>query len=266
MFAPERKKRIKEIVLEQKQIEVSQLSKILDVSDVTIRRDLEKLEKELFLTRTYGGAFLNEQDDVSLSYSVPKNPEETEEAQIYNEIGSSARYLVEDNASVIIGPGRAGVFIARHLKAKKNLRIITTDLNVIEELTSDYTGNSKMVFIGGDIDPATRQASGPISTMILSNLNVDVAFVEMDGIVIDKGYYVDSYDKATVIDQVMKISKETIAVCADPRFGQTSFFFLNSLGTFKKVLSSAAIPNQFKEYYFDNDIKLYTSLDLLKKI
>ena len=263
MFAPERKKKIKEIVLENKQIEVSQLSKMLGVSDVTIRRDLEKLESEHFLTRTYGGAFLTESEDSPLPYYTK---EDNEESEIYEEIGDSASYLVEDSSSVIIGPGKIGVYIARHLAMKKNLRVITTDLNIIEELTSNSTGNTRIVFIGGDIDPLTRQASGPISTMVLSNLNVDISFVEMDGVVLDKGYYTDSYDKATVINQVMQISKETVAVCAHPRFDQTSFFFLGHMDSFKKVLSSAAIPNPYKKYFFDNGIKLYTSLDFLKKV
>ena len=263
MFAPERIRTIKEIVLKNKQIEVSQISSLLGVSDVTIRRDLEKLENEHFLTRTYGGAFLNEHEDIIPPFFIT---EDTEETQIYDEIGKSAMYLVEDNSSVIIGPGRAGISIANHLKQKRNLHIITTDLNIVDELTANYDGNSRIVFTGGDIDPISRQASGPISAMMLSNLNVDISFIEMDGIIIDKGYYVDSYDKATVLNQIVQISKETVAVCPHPRFGQTSFFFLNDINSFSKVLSSAAIPNPYKQYYFENGIKLYTSIDLLNKI
>jgi len=263
MFAPERKKRIKEIVLENKQIEVSQLSKILGVSDVTIRRDLEKLEEEHFLTRAYGGAFLNEPKEITAAVATNEN---NEESKIYEEIGNSAKYLVKDNASVIIGSGKAGVYIAKHLKSKKNLRIMTTDLNIINELADNNDSNSRLVFIGGDIDPVTRQATGPISSMILSCLNVDVSFLEMDGITLNKGYYVDSYDKANVINQITQISRETVAVCAHSRFDKTSFFFLNDINCFTKVLSNAAIPNLYKQYYFENNIKLYTSLDLLHKI
>jgi len=61
MFAPERMRIIKGILLDKKHINVSDLSSILNVSEVTVRRDLEKLEKENFLIRTHGGAILNDQ-------------------------------------------------------------------------------------------------------------------------------------------------------------------------------------------------------------
>jgi DeoR/GlpR family transcriptional regulator of sugar metabolism len=264
MFAPERKRRIKEIILEEKQDEVSRLCKILNVSEATVRRDLERLEDEKFLTRTYGGAFINEDRILTIPAPGARQPSGKEEA-LFGEIGEIAALLVEPGSSVIIGPGKAGAAIARRLKEKGGLLIITTDMNVADEVLKDPRGDSKVMFIGGDIDPVTRQAFGPISSMVLSNLHVDISFIEPDGVIADKGYYVDNYDKATVINNIRSVSKTVIAVCPYMRFGQPSLFFLGPMGMFSSLITNAAVADDFKTYYFDHGVKLYTSIDLYEK-
>lgn len=260
MFAPERRKKIKEIFQDQRQIEVSNLSGMLGVSEVTVRRDLESLEKEGFLTRIYGGAYIN--DDVS--GTQPAQIDKIVECPELDELGKIAAHFVDDNSAIIIGPGKVNVHIAKQIKEKSNVKVMTTDLNIVEELCQGLHSITPVI-IGGDVDIYTRQVTGAIASMVLSNINVNLSFVEIDGITMDKGYYVDSYEKASITQSIMSISKTTIAICNTPAYNNSSFFYLDNLNAFDYVIATPDIPDDFKKYYFDKGIKLYTSYDIYQQ-
>ena len=99
MFAVQRANIIKEYLLEKKQVEVTTLSKLLNVSEVTIRRDLEKLEKEGFLIRTHGGAVLNEQETPDIPDIIDITLDE-DMIEDYEGIANIAAHMV-DNGDII---------------------------------------------------------------------------------------------------------------------------------------------------------------------
>ena len=101
MFAIERVKIIKNHLNKDHKVSVAKLSELLDVTEVTIRRDLEKLEKEGYLKRTHGGAVLLSDDEDT----PPEETASTGEAELRKEIADTAFHLVSDNDSVMLGSG-----------------------------------------------------------------------------------------------------------------------------------------------------------------
>jgi DeoR/GlpR family transcriptional regulator of sugar metabolism len=256
MFAPERIRIIKGLLSDKKSINVSELSTILNVSEVTIRRDLEKLEGEGFLTRTHGGAILNENAS-------------TEEEEVYIdedpyhqqrlEISEIAGHMIEDNDVVILGPGATNLYIARKILTKKNVTVLTNDLNIASELSS--SPGIKVIIPGGDLDVASMTLIGKLTEENLRNFFVSKAFIEVEGVSMQRGYTVQSIDRASVLREMLNICREKIIVCPFKSFDNIAFSQVGSLAIANKVITNPTIPDLYKKYFFENNIQLFTAFN-----
>lgn len=111
MFAPERIRIIKGILLDKKHINVSDLSTMLNVSEVTIRRDLEKLEKEKFLIRTHGGAIINDENSLDQEKYMDMDDDPYYEQRL--EIAEITVHMVDDNDIILLSAGLTNLYIAK---------------------------------------------------------------------------------------------------------------------------------------------------------
>lgn len=148
MFAIERQNKIKDILLKEKRVDVYELSQRFAVTEVTIRRDLDKLEKEGYLIKIYGGAVLKE--DFSPESEQPVVEDETlEEKKL---IGKIASQMIENDEAIYLSPGVTCLEIAKNLK-KKKLTVVTNDIS-IGAVLKDCAG-IKTIITGGDLIPST---------------------------------------------------------------------------------------------------------------
>jgi DeoR/GlpR family transcriptional regulator of sugar metabolism len=262
MFPAERLNKIKEMLLEKKQLNVSTLSKKLHVTEVTVRRDLEKLENENFLTRTHGGAILNESTETLEVRNVLI--EEAPNSEQYKIIGEIANYFINDDDVVFLGAGTVNRYIARALKGRSKVSVVTTDLLVALDL-STYVPEVKVICPGGDINPHKFQLHGRITEDAIKKLYFNIAFINVDGVSLEKGYTVDSIDKAYIADDVASVSKKTIAVCDYTAFNQTSFAPLGPINLYKTIISSEQTPQEYKEYFFNNKIQFFCTFDIYER-
>ena len=262
MFGAERINRIKKILSEKKRADVSTLSSLLGVSEVTIRRDLEKLENEGYLVRSHGGAILNETAEEEADFEIPMlssfdNYEELDT------IGKICSFLVKDNDTLFIGPGVTGRFIARHLEKKRNIQVLTNDIGVVLQF-SRIGYDKEVIFLGGNIDFANLQTMGQVTLDNLRDFHVNTALVEVDGVSMENGYSVSNTNKATITQSIFSASSRTGAVCDGSKFNCMSFSALGPIDQFRCIVSSQNVPENYKKYYFDHDIKLYTTFDIYK--
>ena len=129
MLKIERIKRIKDILKDSNQVEVSTLSNLLNVSDATIRNDLEELEQEGFLTRFYGGATINVAPTEEVT-DTALHPNQVEYNQDLEELGIIAARMIRDREWVFLGPGRTNYYIAKALYSRSNINILTNNFLV----------------------------------------------------------------------------------------------------------------------------------------
>ncbi|OLN32739.1 DeoR/GlpR family DNA-binding transcription regulator [Desulfosporosinus metallidurans] len=258
MFASERIRIIKSILLDKKHIDVSTLSTMLDVSEVTIRRDLEKLEKEEFLERTHGGAILNQQE----ADSEEGNLELTNDPYLKErlEIGEIASHLIAKNDIILLSQGLTNQCIAKKLLKKQNITVLTNDLTIAEELSSNNSIN--VILPGGNLDSTSMSLIGKLTEENIRNFYVDKAFIEVEGVSPDRGYTVNSIEKASLLKECLKISKQKIIVCHHSVFYNNSFAQLGLLNSVEKIITNSEMPDYFKKYYFENDIQVFTSLNI----
>jgi len=254
MFAIERQNKIKEILFKDKRVDVSRLSELFDVTEVTIRRDLDKLEQEGFLIKTYGGAVLNED---LLQKSIPEEAED-EVNEDKKMIGKIAAQMIENGEAVFIGPGTTCLEIAKKIKDKK-ITVVTNDLIIALEL-KDNPG-VKVIVTGGDLIQSTSMLVGRFAHQALDGIYINKAFIGVKGVNFDSGYTLDRYEEAMFIQEVAKISKEIIIVADHTKFYKTAFARLGELTMAKKLVTNKEISSEYKSYFFEHAIKLYTTYE-----
>lgn len=259
MFAIERQQKIKDMLMTEKHVDVSQLSRMFIVSEVTIRRDLEKLEKEGCLIKTYGGAVLNEE-----SYSMPdftsnrESVDDGENSEDRKMIGRIAADMIGPGEAIFLTPGSTCLEIAKNLYNKK-ATVVTNDLNIGMAL-KDCVG-IKTIVTGGDLVQSTGILVGHFSRKVLEEIFINKAFIGVKGVNIESGYTVDSYEESVIIKTVVEISKEAIIVADHSKFDRTAFAGLGDLTLAKKVITNRQVSSAYKKFFFENAVKLYTTYE-----
>lgn len=255
MFAIERLNKIKEILYKEKRVDVFELSELFSVTEVTIRRDLDKLEQDGFLIKTYGGAVINEEQAPRPLISAT----EENAAEEKRMIGKIAAHMIENGEAVYLSPGTTCLEIARNLKDKR-ITVVTNDLIIAYEL-KDSIG-IKVIVTGGDLLQSTSTLAGSFALQALSGIYISKAFVGVKGIHFTSGYTVDSHEEVMVIQGVKNISSEIIITADYTKFNFTAFARLGDLTMSKRVITNKQVPSEYKKYFFEHSIKLYTTFEL----
>lgn len=262
MFPAERINKIKEILTKTKQIDIASLSDALNVTEVTVRRDLEKLENEDFLVRTHGGAVLNEESDKKEFTLFEEDDEEVSSDR--NIIGQIASLFVNDNDVVFLSQGAVSRYIARNLKGKKNVTVVTNDI-VVTLNSALYAPEVSVICPGGELSAGDFQLCGRNTEEAIQKLHYNIAFIDIDGISMDRGFTVSSIDKAYISQDVLKIADKGFAVCDYRKFNTDSFVPLGKINMFRSVISNEQMPEEYKEYFFNNQIQVFCTFDTYRR-
>lgn len=258
MFGAQRLQKLRELILELEIVDIASLSNKLDVSEVTIRRDLDKLEKEGYVTKTYGGAVLNK--DYKHSRELVGSYEGINYEEDVKLITEIALQMIQGDEAIFLGGGRISRSIARNISDKKKLLVITNDVFVAAELYNNP--DIKVTVTGGDLVASTGIMVGPRVMTTLKEVYVNKAFIDICSVDLKHGYTMETYDEVVIIKEIMNMSKEAIALADHSRFDKISYTKLGDLSIFKKIISNKEIPETYKKYYYDNFVKLYTTYDV----
>jgi DeoR/GlpR family transcriptional regulator of sugar metabolism len=260
MFKAERIQKIKEVVYTRKQVDVTTLSSLLDVSGVTIRSDLERLEKSGFLLRTHGGAVLNEtsttQNDTN-NILLGKTIQYDKDKE---SIGMVAAALIEEHEWVFLGPGETCYYIAKQLSARKNINVLTNNIHVINALLPNPQIN--VIVAGGSLNHKRCCVMGDILVKSVEDFYIRKAFFSIAGADFKAGYTVPDKEEMNLIKFISKKSGELIYLIDSRNFGSISFVSVGGLQSASAVISNNQMSEAYKKYFFENKIRIYTSYDL----
>lgn len=257
MYATERLSKIRKILREKKRIDVPSLSDMLGVSEVTVRRDLVKLEEEGYLVKTFGGAVLQETLELPRVELKSEDPFQAEKEIIGK---FAAQLVVEDRDVIFLGHGSTCMEIARNIKTRQRVTVITNDVAIGHEIMQ--LNNSRLISTGGELLIGTTAMVGEMTLNSLKNIHVNRAFVTVDGIHLQQGYTVNNFETVSLLKELGNISKELIIVADKAKFGRVGLVNLGPLTMIPKVISNLQIPEEYKQYYFENNIQIYTAYDL----
>ncbi|MCR5486168.1 MAG: DeoR/GlpR family DNA-binding transcription regulator [Lachnospiraceae bacterium] len=217
MLAAERRNQILEKIHEEKRVIVSDLSRRYEVSEETIRRDLERLEEEGHIVKSYGGAVLNEASLIDLPYNVRRNVNPASKQRI----AELVKLQIEENDHIFLDASTTSVFIAKNIKQKEHLTVITNSIENLLEL-SQVTGWD-IISTGGLLKPGTMSLYGFKTAEALGAYHADKVFLSCKGLSMEQGI-TDGNDETAGIKQAMIASAEKVYLAADSsKFGRKAF-------------------------------------------
>lgn len=208
MNITERHQLILQKLKENGKVGIVELSENLEVSGVTIRKDLKLLEDKHLLFRTHGGASLNN------PYAMERTIHEKSgiNADIKHHIAKAALGFLKGQDSIIIGSGTTVFEFARCLDPQEHLTVITPAVKVTLELSNRK--NIDVLQLGGIIRPNSSSVAGALAERILHDISCGVLFLGIDGIDLDFGFSITNLAEAT-LNQKMIESAQKVVVLAD---------------------------------------------------
>lgn len=215
---PDRTEEILRALLRTGEVSVADLVRQLKVSPATVRRALRSLEERGLLRRTHGGA-------------VPLGPmlyepfrhvssfEEQEKQRVLEKrhIGFAAAELVADGETIAIGAGTTTTQVARSIRHRKGITIVTNAVNVAMELS--HRDDLKVMVTGGWLSGAWFALVGPGAIQSAGEMFVDKAFIGVDGIDAQRGLTTNYPDQAAIHRAMVKQARQTIVVADHRKLG-----------------------------------------------
>lgn len=262
MLAIERHQKIKKLLIKNQHVDVSSLSKIFNVTEVTIRRDLDKLERQGALVKIHGGAVLSKSTCSETQFGIDTEENNLEIPGEKNMIGIFAGELIEDNSTVFLSAGSICPFIVNNIKDKKKLTIITNDMNIAFDMV-DFSG-IKVVLTGGELIEGTTIMAGPRAIDFIKGSYIKTAFIEVGGIDLAFGYTIDNYEEAQIYDEVLACASTTYVLADYTKFGKITFNKLFSKNPIGNIITNSNIPDEYKKFLYENYIKIFTTYEFEK--
>ena len=223
MLAIERRNRILEKLQKDKRVVVSELSRLYQVSEETIRRDLEKLENDGLVIKSYGGAVLNEHSIFDLPFNIRKNQMIAEKQRIASMIAD----MVRDGEAIMLDASSTAVYIAKGLKDKKNLTLITNSMEIVIELLdmSDW----RVLSTGGVSREGSFALVGTQTNRMLQSYHADKAIISCKGLDMAAGLTDSDELLADNKRTMLENAKERILAIDSSKFGATAFMTVGRL-------------------------------------
>ena len=220
---------------EKKYVEVSDLCKSLNVSAVTIRKDLRILEEKGLLFRTHGGASL----DNPYINDRPVNEKEKSSVAEKKKIAEAAAQLILENDSIMIASGTTVQALARCIRPKGKLTVITSSLNVTLELIKFR--EVEVLQLGGYVRHSSSSVVGNYAAYILDNISCSKLFLSVDGIDLEYGLSTTHLEEAQLNKRMLTAAQKIILLVDSSKFGKKSFAKICDLEQIDEIITDRGI-------------------------
>lgn len=250
MLANQRRDKIFELIQEDGSAKVINLAKIFKVTEVTIRQDLEKLEKDGLVIKEHGGAFLKDIKDQVQSFSLG-HKENIDKKEL---IARKSIEFIENGDSIILDSGSTTTEIAKLLKGFKNLTVITNALNIALMLGADP--GIELIVTGGEFKPPTLSLTGQKAADSFKGLNVQKLFLATAGISLKSGLTYPSISDLVVKKAMIEAADTTYLVADSTKIGKSAFASLGALSLIDYIITDNGIEEKHKEIFKNNEIEL----------
>ncbi|SDZ78764.1 DeoR/GlpR family DNA-binding transcription regulator [Selenomonas ruminantium] len=217
MLGIERRQLIMDKIKQDKKVYVSELSQLFRVTEETVRRDLEKLEGDNLLRRSYGGAVLNEQK-ASEDLSFLKRSTINSETKEY--IAQKAQNLISDGDTIMVDSSTTCLALLHHLQNHQDITIITNSIRLAYDFS---TSPFRIISTGGSLRANSMALTGSATCTALERYYADIALISCKGIHEQLGV-MESNEEESVVKQVMLAqAKKSLLLIDSSKFDKTAF-------------------------------------------
>ena len=236
--------------MEDGSAKVNVLAKIFKVTEVTIRQDLEKLEKDNLVIKQHGGAFLKSTVDQVRGVALA-HQENIDKKEI---IAAKCIEFIENGDTIILDSGSTTTEIAKKLKGFRNLTVITNALNIALLLGADP--GIDVVMTGGEFKPPTLSLTGQKAADFFKGINVQKLFLATAGISLKAGLTYPSISDIVVKKAMIEAANTTYLVADSTKIGKSALASLGALSLIDYIITDAGIEEKYKKLFLDNEIEL----------
>lgn len=240
MLQYERQDEILAILEQKKTIGIADLSKELYVSEATVRRDLNALEKLGLVKRVYGGVMLSK---YASSTDMPLLLREQESRPQKELIAAKAAELLHDGATIIMDASSTVQHMIPYLSHYQNLTVITNSLRVVHQLENS---DIRIFCTGGSFIPRNRAFAGPAAINMLRDFYADYLFFSAQGISMN-GEISDFSEEETALRKVMLTrATKSYFLCDSSKIGQSYLFKLCDSTDVDGIICNAKLPESIR--------------------
>ncbi len=236
---PERQKQILSLLERQGRLSVAEIVEQFSISEATARRDLESLASHGKAQRVHGGV-------ISVEQAPPEQPilnRKSEQADEKTGIGRAAASLVADKETLFLGSGTTVLEVARNLRSRKHLTVITNSLPVLNMLAG--LKEITVISLGGMLRESEMSFIGHITEQALKEIRVDRVFMGTRGLSLEHGLTND-YLQETLTDRaILKIGREVIIVADYSKINRVSTVLLAPLGAMSTLVTDTKVDKKF---------------------
>lgn len=231
LLALERRAEIARRIEEQGSVRVSRLSRDLGVTEETIRRDLEALEKEGVLKRTHGGAV----HPRGISYESPHHGRHDLNRAEKEAIARAVAGLIGDGETVLLDASSTALYVARALQGKQALTILTNSLAIVNELKGEE--RFTVFCTGGALRRRSLSFVGPHAERALADYHVDRAVISCRGLDLEKGFTDSNELEVELKKRMIEAANEVIAAVDSSKWGYIGFARIGPVQAAQRIVT-----------------------------
>lgn len=249
MLALERRNLILEKLQEEKRVVVSELSQLYNVSEETIRRDLDKLEKEGLAKKSYGGAVINEDVSIDLPFNIRKNQNVGGKQKMAELVAG----MIDDGEHIFLDASSTAVFVAKALKTKERLTVITNSMEILLEL-SDVSGWN-IISTGGRMKEGYLAFLGSRTEEAIRSYYADKVIISCKALDHEWGIMESQEAFGSTKRCMMASGRKKILVIDSRKFDRTAFSVAGNLRDVNVVVTDTKPSEKWLEHFSELDIE-----------
>jgi len=250
LLAIERRRNILERLSASGKVIVAELAKDFGVTEETIRRDLEKLDREGLVSKTYGGAVSKRTNTLDLPYNIREGVNVEQKQAIADKICE----LICDGERIMVDSSSTALYIIKRIKEKKNLTIITNSVKILIELAEKHDWT--VLSTGGVLKKGALSLTGSSAEKMINSYHVDTAICSCKGLDMNLGV-TDSNENDSLIKQAMLASAERCILALDSeKFDKKSFVKVCTATSVDVIVTDSEPSEKWVGFCNENNIEL----------
>ena len=258
MLLAERRSLIIQELQKNKKVVVSELSRQFNVSEETIRRDLDKLSEEGLIIKGYGGAVLKEEYGMELPFNVryKMNPEGK------RAIADLAVGEISGRDYISLDASSTTVFLSRAIRGKEyeKLTVITNSLE--NAITLSSAAGCELVLSGGTLHSDSMSLMGAKAMESISSYHVNKAFISCNGLDMDRGITEGNDEVVSMKQAIINAAEKVILLVDSDKFDKVSFSLVCDISRIEMLITDRKPDDKWLESFYEKDIKvLYPEKD-----
>lgn len=245
-----RRQKILQILSRDGQVRVSELSKQLDATPVTIRSDLDSLEKDGFLERIQGGAV----QSAGNAYHMDFLQRRQQNSAVKKRLAAAVTDMIRDGDTIFLNSGTTTYYIAVELKKRKNLNIVTNSISAAVELGDHPT--FRVILLGGDLNAQYSFTHGSDAQEQLRTYRADYCILSVDGISSETGVTTYHAEEAVMDRLMIERAACTIVAAESRKLGREGFSHVCEAEQIDWLVTDDAVSREAADQLVNKQIRV----------